>query len=118
MCASAALCGYAGFITGAGGTEVVSWEVTQTVEAVDATSMSSAGWKERVACLRGASGNFKTIGTSSTVGLHGTCTFTDAIGGYSIAGDIIINKISPNTPVDGIVSFTHDFTFTGAVAAA
>jgi len=117
---TAALCGYGGTITGAGGTEIKSWEVSQTVDVQEATSMDSAGWKERIPCLTGANGTFVTVGTSSTVGVHAGCAFKDKAsgGGYTISGDIIINSITIGTPVDGLVSFNHAFVFTGAVTAA
>ena len=116
--ASNAICGSGGSVTGPGATEIVSWEITQTVDAIDATSMSSLGWKERVACLKGASGTFKSIGSSSTVGAHAGCQFKDAAAGYTISGAIIISKITVGTPVDGIVSFDHAFSFTGSIVAA
>lgn len=115
--ASSAICGSGGSITGTGATEIVFWEITQTVDAIDASSMASAGWKERVACLKGASGTFKSIAVSSTVGAHAGCVFLDAAGGYSISGNIVISKITVGTPVDGVVSFDHSFSFTGTVTA-
>ena len=116
---TAALCGMNGSISGTGAVEIVSWEITQTVDAIDATSMASNGWKERIACLKGASGTFKSIGVSSTVGAHAGVQFKDAqVGGYSISGDILVSKITVGTPVDGLVSFDHSFTFTGTIVAA
>ena len=109
-----------GSVSGAtGATEVTEWEIIQNVDAQEATSFDSAGWKERIACLKGATGSFKSIGASSTVGTHAGCVFKDAqIGGYTISGTIIISRITVGTPVDGIVNFNHEFSFTGAVTAA
>lgn len=118
--ATAALCGMNGSVTGPSDvTEVTYWEINQNVDAQDATSISSAGWKERIACLKGATGNFRSIGEPSKIGKHDTCTFKDAsVGGYTISGNIIISRITHGTPVDGIVSFNHEFSFTGAVTAS
>jgi hypothetical protein len=116
---TASICGYAGSITGPGSSEVTNWEITLNLDAQDATSMASAGWRERIACLKGASGTWRSIGTSSTVGKHASCTFKDTpTGGISIVGDIVISKITVGTPVDGIVSFVHDFTFTGTITCS
>ena len=116
---TAALCGMNGSITGAtGATEISYWEITQTIDVPDATSFTSVGWKERVPCLKGATGNFKSIGASSTIGAHAGCVFKDALAGYTISGSIIISKITISTPVDGIVSFNHDFSITGTFTAA
>lgn len=116
--ATSALCGYSGSVTGPGATEVTQWEITQTQEAVEATSFESAGWKERVACLKGATGSFRSVGSSSEVGLHTGCSFKDNAAGYTISGSIVINQITVDTPVDGIVSFTHTFSFTGNITAS
>jgi len=116
--ATAALCGSGGSVTGpAGVTEIVSWTITQTVDVQDATSMSSSGWKERIACLTGATGNFKTIGAKAAVGAT-TIDCKTATAGTSISGSIIITKITIENPVGDVVSFSHDFNFTGTVTIA
>jgi len=116
--ATNALCGMGGSVAGAtGALEITNWEITQTIAAQEATSFASNGWKERIACLKGATGNFKSIGASSTVGKHAVCVFKDAAAGYTISGAIVISKIQVSTPVDGIVSFNHDFTVTGIFTA-
>lgn len=113
--ATSAICGSGGVVTVTGVTEVTKWEITRTVDSIPATSFSSNGWVEKVACLTGATGSFTSIGGPSAVGA-GTGTFkTKSTGGISIAGSIIVTKVTINTPVDGIVSFDHDFTFTGTV---
>ena len=110
---TAALCGMNGTLTGTSALEVAAWEINLTNDAPDATSFESNGWKERVPCLIGANGTFKSIGQSSTVGLHAGCNFTTGGGGSTISGDIIISRITIGTPVDGIVTFDHEFVFTG-----
>lgn len=109
------MCGLSGTVTGpTGATEVTQWDVTLNVDAQEATSFSSSGWKERIACLKGGSGTFRSIGDSSTVGAHSGSFKTNAAG-LTIGGNIIITKIDVETPVNGIVSFNHSFNFTGAI---
>ena len=118
---TAALCGMNGTVTGVTGiTEITRWQIDQTIDALDATSMSSAGWKERIACLKGATGSFTTIGDEGVVGPDASAVFDtkSGAGGYSISGNIIISKITINTPVDGVVSFDHEFVFTGTITVA
>lgn len=119
--ATAALCGMSGTVTGITGiTEITKWTVDQTIDALDATSMASAGWKERIACLKGATGTFTTVGDEAAVGPDASAVFDtkSGVGGYSISGDIIITKVTINTPVDGVVSFDHEFVFTGTITVA
>jgi len=112
---TSALCGMNGSITGTSALEINAWEITLTVDTPEATSFDSNGWKERVACLEGATGTFTSIGASSTTGLHAGCVFKTApAAGMTVTGDVIITRISDGTPVDGIVTFNHEFTFTGA----
>ena len=115
-----AICGWAGSITGAtGALEITYWEITLVVDTPEATSFASNGWKERVPCLQGGSGTFRSLGASSTVGKHAGVQFKSApSAGLTISGDIVISKIAVGTPVDGLVSFVHDFVFTGTFTAA
>jgi hypothetical protein len=119
MATTNAICGWGGSVTGSGGAlEITNWEITLGVDTPEATSFTSAGWKERVPCLQFASGNFRSIGQYSSAGLHAEATFkSKSSGGMTIHGDIVISKIGIGTPVDGIISFVHDFVFTGAFSA-
>ena len=111
--ATSALCGMGGTATSSNGAvEVIKFEVDQMVDAIDATSLSSNGWKEKVACLTGASGSYTCIGGVPVVGA-GTATFTTPSS--SIGGSIIVSQVTVDTPVDGIVSATATFVFTGTV---
>ena len=117
--ATSALCGSGGVVTGFGSvTEVTKWTIEQTVEALDATSMASAGWKERIACLKGATGTISCIGVAPTVGPDAAVTLKTSATGYSISGAIIVSKVTINTPVEGVVSFDADFVFTGTITVA
>jgi len=114
--ATAAICGYDGSVSGVTGvTEVTQWTISRTVDANDATSMDSIGWKEFIACLKGGSGSFTSIGHEAAVGSY-TATFkTKSSGGATISGAIIVQKCSVESSVAGIVTYNHDFVFTGAV---
>lgn len=114
--ATAAICGTTGTVSG--GTEVISWTVTKTQEAVEATSMASGGFKERIPCLIGATFSFTAIGAKPTMGAASGQFKTASAGGATISGAIIINKVSVETPVEGVVTFTAEGVFTGAVSVA
>jgi hypothetical protein len=118
--ATSALCGTSGTVTGPGGaTEVVAWEVTRTVEAVDATSMDSDGFVERLACLKGGSGSFTTIGApASAVGATSISCKTAASGGMTISGAIILTSVGYAVDVNGRAEYPHTFVFTGPITAA
>lgn len=112
--ATAARCGYSGTVTGVtGATEITYWEVTEHQDAPDATSMSSSGWHEFKPCLFSATGMFRSLVRCDDVGSYATVQFLDDAGGYHINGTILVSNIEIDTPVDGLVSYTHTFTFTG-----
>jgi hypothetical protein len=114
--ATSALCGSTGSITGV--TEITAWDITLNVDTPEATSMASEGWKERVPCLRGGSGSMKTIVKKITGPYNGVAFKSSASGGITVTGNIIVNKCTPNTPVDGIITYTSDFIFTGSITAS
>jgi hypothetical protein len=114
-----ALCGLSGSITSASGTEITEWNIDLVVDALDATSMASSGWKEKITCIKGGSGNFICIGSKPTIGSHAGCSFVDAaVGGSTISGDIFINDIGVTTPVAEKVAWDAKFVFTGTITAA
>lgn len=95
----------------------MKFDIAQTVDIPDATSMSSGGWHEYIACLKGASGTLTCIGAKpNPEGGPTSATFkTKATGGYNIAGNIIIQKTTVGTPVDEKVTFDVSFVFTGTI---
>lgn len=120
MTTTAALCGMGGVVTGAGAaTEITNWQITRTIDLQDATSFASAGFKERVGCLKGATGTFNSIGSKSLAGLTTGVAFkTAAAGGFVISGNVIITKAEVVTDVNGLITYAHNFVFTGAVTAS
>jgi hypothetical protein len=116
---TAAFCGDGGSIAGASGTEIVEWNIDLTVDVIDGTSMGSNGWKEKISCLRGGTGNFICIGERPTIGkTAGNATFTDKAGGADIVGVIWISDVQHTTPVADRVAFDAKFTFTDTITAA
>ena len=113
---TAALCG--DLATVGGVDEAFDWEVNLTQDAINVTSYDSAGWGENIACLKGATGSFKSYQSPTSVGPTSGQFKTASAGGFTISGSIIITKITCDTPVEGAVTFSSDFVFTGAVSAS
>ncbi len=86
------------------------------MDAIDATSFDSNGFKELIACLKGATGSFKSY-VKRDIGAT-TLSLAVAAGKFTISGSVIINKIDTETPVDGVVDHTHSFVFTGQVTVS
>jgi hypothetical protein len=120
--ATTALSGKAGsaVATGGGGTipaEVTSWDATIETDLLDAASFDSAGWKEFVAGLQGATGSLTAIGGLPAIGSVTSLTLQTSTesGSLEITGAAFINASSVSTPVEGRVEYTGTFTYTGAV---
>jgi len=109
---TSALCGMGG--TASGGVEVTSWSFTQTIDVQDATSFASLGWVERIGCLYGATFTFKSIGTPMNVGF-GSLSLTTPT--YEISGSVIVDKVTVDTDVNGLITYDHSGKFTGEVTA-
>jgi hypothetical protein len=99
--------------------EVTQWQANLEHEMVDGTSFESAGWKEFVPGLQGATGSLTMIGgigpdtSSAAVSLELAVSTTS--GDLKITGSAFLQTRGASTPVDGRVEYTADFTFTGAV---
>ena len=110
---TSSICGLGGSVSSAGGvTEVTEWTINETITVPEATSFASQGWKERVPCIKKVTGTFNSVGSRCIVGAHASASFNT--GAHSYSGNIIVTKSTINTPVEGVVSFAHDFTFTGS----
>lgn len=111
--ATAAVAGYGGSITGVSG-EVLNWSCDVTVEALDATSMASGGWREFISGLKGATGSAEFQGaTAPSTGAVETLTLNS--GTNTISGAAIVTRVATNVPVDGKVTWNIDFSYTGIV---
>jgi predicted secreted protein len=115
-----AISGKDGVVTGANSaSEVTEWSVSLTAEALEATSMDSNGWREFIVGLQGASGSLTCIGARPTTGSAASLVLkTKSSGGVEISGAAIFSSVEVATPVDGVVTYSADFTFTGEVTVA
>lgn len=116
--ATAAISGKNGSVNiGGAVSEARNWEIELTSEALDATTYDSSGWMEFIAGLSGGTGSFESINARIAVGSHAAATFA-VTSGPSIAGAIIITSYTPGAPVDGVVIYTYNFTFTGTITSS
>lgn len=117
--ATASYCGYDGSVSGAtGATEITSWKISRIQDTNDATSMSPTatadlGWKEFLPCLQDFSGSFACVGHECAVGPYSGVFKTKSSGGVTITGAIIVTKMAADSSVSGLVTYNHDFVFTG-----
>ena len=109
MCA--AIAGKTGTVDGACN-EIIGWEVTISVDMLDATDFCSEGWKEFVEGLSGATGTI-----TSTERYTGTSTISlaNSAGGVTIAGSVLWNEETISNQVAELIIYSQGFTFTGAV---
>ena len=124
-CSTKAVAGYGGQISGPTGistAEIVDWEMTVTIVALDATSMATDGWKEIVEGISSGSGSFKLIGNylDYNQGKIDSCIFNTgtgsaASGGGTLSCSIIITSEKASTPVEGLVALDCTFETCGAV---
>lgn len=116
---TSAISGKSGTMTGqTGGTEITEWSVTLTGEALEATSMASAGWREFILGLQGGTGSFTCIGSEPTVEEIASLVLETDDGVtpiVTITGKAIINSVEHGVSVEGVVTYSAEFTFSGAV---
>ena len=107
----AAISGKTGTVDGACN-EIKSWSVTISTDMLDVTDLCSAGWREYIEGLSGATGSITSTerytGSSSII-------LANSAGGVSIAGDVLWNEETIENAVDGIIEYSQNFTFTGAM---
>lgn len=120
--ANNSLSGKLGTVTGVTGvSEITRWNAAIASDALDATSINSAGWREFKLGLQGATGSLSAYGNAApTFPTDGSPTVTlslvtDSGAAVTVAGDAILNNINIESTVEGVVLFTADYTFTGAV---
>jgi len=95
--------------------EVVDWEITRSVAALDATSMSSGGNVERIEGLADATGTMNTLQFINKIGVQAAATFgagaSAASNAPDIAGKIIITTEGVAVPMDEKVTYAYEFEF-------
>lgn len=120
---TSAVSGKAGIVSiGATVNEVTQWSMDRTVEALDATSMSSAGHKEFVAGLDGWTGTFTTLAFVNKTGSQAAATFqvgaAASAANPKFTGAIIITNEPVAVDVGGVVNYAYSFTGTAACTPA
>ena len=106
--ATLAIAGVEGQITGYGSTpEITKWNLNIELEALDATSTLSGGWKEHIVGLvdvKGSMDSDTVLPPTATAGVHFIMPDTT-----DITCDIQVTNVKPNVPVKGVVTWTVDF---------
>lgn len=110
----AAISGKTGTVDGACNS-IKSWEVTISTDMLDATDFCSNGWREFVEGLKGATG---TITSTERYTGSSTISLANSAGGVTISGSVLWNEESITNDVEGLVEYTQNFTFNGAVVIA
>lgn len=115
-CTTSALAGYGGSITGlAGTTEIKSWNMNIVNDILDATSLGS-GWRENIVGLSGGNGQFVAIGSCAlTTTTYAGVAFKVSNSGKTLTCDIKVSNANVVDEVDGIITYTVDFTVCGAI---
>ena len=114
MAATVSIHGKDGTVVGVTGvTEITEFSVELTLDANEATSIFSAGVRQFIKGLAGASGSLaakgKTIPPTGDVSL--VLQTGVIVGSTRITGSAIITNVNVTNPHDDVVSYTADFTF-------
>jgi hypothetical protein len=107
-------CGTTGSVSLGG--EITKWTFNFNEDTPEATSMSSGGAKEYIACLKDGDGDWDTLVASGVVGAHGTVDFINAK--QTIQANIIVTSITLGTPVDDKVTYRYSFVTTGPIVVS
>ena len=104
-----------------GGTvvEVVKWDITPTTDHLNATSMSSGGWKEGKLGLKGWSGNFETRVWTNFFGSSGVGSFYVGTAASSttpvFSGTVLFQNNAVAVPHDNLTTYNYTFTGSGSL---
>lgn len=111
MAATNSKCGSTGTVSLGG--EITDWTLNLITDSPDATSMSSGGFKEYIACLKGADFTFTSLVPCGAIGAHASVTFTNDLATYTF--DAIINDLGTSVDTAGVINFNYSGVATGAV---
>jgi len=110
--------------TGGVGTEITSWSLDATADAIDVTNMASASdWREFLGGLKG---------WTASVEVNWDAGDTTMLGGLGVIGDLVLimagttnlygtafcTGVSFSTPMEDKVTVTHTFQGSAALAYA
>ena len=114
-----ALSGKNGKVSNANGaTQIMEWTFAEVAEPLDITNFDSAGFREFLVGLEGASGSLTLVGTHPTTGPTSSDLELDvgsAIGDLRFSAEAILGEVETSVAADGVVTFSVDFTITGTV---
>lgn len=124
--ATTAISGKSGTVSGIGPAdmEVLNWEGTAEYTVLDATSMPSAGVFECVLGIKKVSGTITWQGISQGTFVGGSVTLALGINGAVTAftnglnGKAYLSVSKVTTAVDGKVTYTGSFVYSGLVTIA
>ena len=112
------LSGKAGYVdTGSAVSGIKSWTLDYNSDALETTDFADAGVKSYIIGGSGWSGSFEGYKDGAPQALAGAAVtlslYEDAT--YLWTGSAFITGISASTSADGIVSYSYQFTGTGAL---
>lgn len=120
---TAAFSGFGGHVTWAGTsmTEVKNWKASYNQETADVTSLSSSGYRDRIATVADLTGSIETnvflstsMGKARALVLYTHTSSSTSTPSISCRAFL---KLSIDVPADA-VGFTYDFESTGPVTIA
>lgn len=109
--ATAAKCGSSGSVSLGG--EITAWEFNELQDIPEATSMSSSGSREYIACLQSGEGTFDTLVACGAIGVHNSVEFINDT--ETISCNIIVTDINLVDDVGDADKFRYTFVTTGPV---
>lgn len=98
---------------------VKEWSFEDGADAINVTNTGSAGFKEKIAAPRGASGSFTIVLDASTLvtipsGTTGTATFTLGTSGKAMSlTEIVVTKATYKNPAEEDVELEVSFESSG-----
>lgn len=100
-------------------TNVNSWTIDYTGEALESTAFDSVGVREFVPGLTGWSGSYEcfldTLQAVVAPGLNAKAALFTASTGVTFGGDVLITSVAPSTSVDAPNAVTISFQGTGVL---
>lgn len=104
-------------------TDIANWKLSRTVDILDGTSFTSAGYKEKVGGLIDAKGSFRSgkffnILDGSPIAATLSTGATATASTPEFHGSIIIAEEPVECAVEGVVAYEYTFEVTGAMTAA
>lgn len=114
----AELAGYGGSVTFTNfATSAKAWTSDLNVDMLDITDFGDSGWRNFLAGLKGGTATVEynwDVANTAALGASATLTLL-TMTGLSVNGTAFLNGISIGAPVDGVITQTGNFTFSGTI---